>query len=413
MLYAIVGILVIILDQGVKYWVTTNLMVGTVTEPLIPGVLSLVRLHNDGAAFSFLAGGGARIYFIILTAVFTIAVIIALATNFINGRFGRWCLVLVTAGGLSNCLDRVLYGYVVDMFKIDLFDFAVFNVADIFITVFALLFIVYIIFGGEGKDDKEDEFDEDDDEDADREPLNVSFKKKRAAERDAAPAKPARERAADAKAKKYRTDDNEDDDVASPRFGFGKHKKAADDEDVRPAAKQPAKARAAADNSPAARREKSLEGFGRSAAPAQPARPAAKQGAKKTRYEEDYEAYTAAHPETKTAQRKTAPAAKSAPAFDPADPFAEWERANARVESRQNTGSTAKAMGVNTQSAAKPAAPAAREDTAAAAPAAPVQRPAAPQTPARPAAPAAAPKPAPKSSSADEFDLDDILNEFK
>ena len=404
MLYAIVGILVIILDQGVKYWVTTNLMVGTVTEPLIPGVLSLVRLHNDGAAFSFLAGGGARIYFIILTAVFTIAVIIALATNFINGRFGRWCLVLVTAGGLSNCLDRVLYGYVVDMFKIDLFDFAVFNVADIFITVFALLFIVYIIFGGEGKDDKEDEFDEDDDEDADREPLNVSFKKKRAAERDAAPAKPARERAADAKAKKYRTDDNEDDDVASPRFGFGKHKKA-DDEDTKPAAKQPAKARAAADNSPAARREKSLEGFGRSAAPAQPARPAAKQGAKKTRYEEDYEAYTAAHPETKTVQRKTAPAAKSAPAFDPADPFAEWERANARVESRQNTGSTAKAMGVNTQSAARPAAPAA--------PAVPVQRPAAPQTPARPAAPAAAPKPAPKSSSADEFDLDDILNEFK
>ena len=222
MLYAIVGILVIILDQGVKYWVTTNLMVGTVTEPLIPGVLSLVRLHNDGAAFSFLAGGGARIYFIILTAVFTIAVIIALATNFINGRFGRWCLVLVTAGGLSNCLDRVLYGYVVDMFKIDLFDFAVFNVADIFITVFALLFIVYIIFGGEGKDDKEDEFDEDDDEDADREPLNVSFKKKRAAERDAAPAKPARERAADAKAKKYRTDDDEDDDVASPRFGKSK-----------------------------------------------------------------------------------------------------------------------------------------------------------------------------------------------
>ena len=413
MLYAIVGILVIILDQGVKYWVTTNLMVGTVTEPLIPGVLSLVRLHNDGAAFSFLAGGGARIYFIILTAVFTIAVIIALATNFINGRFGRWCLVLVTAGGLSNCLDRVLYGYVVDMFKIDLFDFAVFNVADIFITVFALLFIVYIIFGGEGKDDKEDEFDEDDDEDADREPLNVSFKKKRAAERDAAPAKPARERAADAKAKKYRTDEDEDDDVASPRFGFGKRRKAADDEDVRSAAKQPAKARAAADNSPAARREKSLEGFGRSAAPAQSGRPAAKQGAKKTRYEEDYEAYTAAHPETKTAQRKTAPAAKSAPAFDPADPFAEWERANARVESRQNTGSTAKAMGVNTQSAAKPAAPAAREDTAAAAPAASVQRPAAPQTPARPAAPAAAPKPAPKSSSADEFDLDDILNEFK
>lgn len=419
MLYAIVGILVIILDQGVKYWVTTNLMVGTVTEPLIPGILSLVRLHNDGAAFSFLAGGGARIYFIVLTAVFTVAVIIALATNFINGRFGRWCLVLVTAGGLSNCLDRVLYGYVVDMFKIDLFDFAVFNVADIFITVFALLFIVYIIFGGEGKREQEDEFDEDDDEDADREPLNVSFKKDRTAQRAAAPAKPARERAADAKAKKYRADD-ENDDVASPRFGFGKRRKSADDEDARPAAKQPAKARAAApDTSPAARREKALEGFGRNAPSGtqQSARPAAKQPPKKTRYEEDYEAYTAAHPETKTAPRRSS----AAPAFDPADPFAEWERANARVESRQSSGSTARAMGVSEQPARKSAAPIVRDsgDAPASAPApAPAQRPApaapaAPQTPPRPAAPAAAPKPAPRSTGGNDFDLDDILNEFK
>jgi len=414
MLYAIVGILVIILDQGVKYWVTTNLMVGSVTEPIIPGVLSLVRLHNDGAAFSFLAGGGARIYFIILTAVFTIAVIIALATNFINGRFGRWCLVLVTAGGLSNCLDRVLYGYVVDMFKIDLFDFAVFNVADIFITVFALLFIIYIIFGGEGKDEHEDEFDEDDDEDADREPLNLNFKKNRAEQRTAAPAKPARDRAADAKARKYKADDDddEDDDVASPRFGFGKRRKPADEEVMRSAAKQPAKARTAADTSPAARREKALEGFGRNAhSPSQqhPARPAAKSPAKKTRYEEDYEAYTAAHPEVKSAQRSgAAPAAKSAPAFDPTDPFAEWERANARVENRQNTGSTAKAMGVG-ETSVKNSGAAVRRDAGASAP---MQRPAA-QTPPRPAAPAAAPKPAPSSTGSDDFDLDDILNEFK
>ena len=168
MLYAIVGMLVIILDQGVKYWVTNNIMLNTVTEPLLPGVLSLVRMHNDGAVFSFLAGGGARVYFVILTAVFTIAVILALATNFINGKFGRWCLVLVTAGGLSNCLDRILYGFVVDMFKIDLFDFAVFNVADIFITVFSLLFILYIIFGGENRGRKAeeagDEFDYEPDE---------------------------------------------------------------------------------------------------------------------------------------------------------------------------------------------------------------------------------------------------------
>ena len=161
MLYAIVGMLVIILDQGVKFWVTNHIMVDTVTQPLIPGVISLVRMHNDGAAFSFLAGGGARIYFIILTGIFTVAVILALVTGFISGRFGRWCLVLVTAGGLSNCLDRILYGFVVDMFKVELFDFAIFNVADIFLVCGVIMFIFALLFLEKdalfAKKDKKDE----------------------------------------------------------------------------------------------------------------------------------------------------------------------------------------------------------------------------------------------------------------
>ena len=99
-----------------------------------------------GAAFSFLSGSGARIYFIIATGVFTVLVIIALATNFISGKVSRWSLVLVTAGGLANCIDRVIYGYVQDMFKVELFNFAIFNVADVFITVFAIVFVLAMIF---------------------------------------------------------------------------------------------------------------------------------------------------------------------------------------------------------------------------------------------------------------------------
>ena len=134
MLYSIVGILVIIFDQLVKYWVDEHINYLNPSVDLIPNVLSLVRVQNDGAAFSFLQGGGARIWFIALTAVFALLVVLALATNFISGRFGRWCLVFITAGGLSNMIDRVRFGYVIDMFKLELFDFAVFNVADIFIT---------------------------------------------------------------------------------------------------------------------------------------------------------------------------------------------------------------------------------------------------------------------------------------
>lgn len=414
MLYAIIGILVIILDQGVKYWVTANLMVGSVTQPLIPGIISLVRLHNDGAAFSFLAGGGARIYFIILTAVFTVAVIVALATNFINGSFGRWCLVLVTAGGLSNCLDRVLYGYVVDMFKLDILpEFAVFNVADIFITVFALLFIVYIIFGNEDKKVDEDEFDELDDEGADRERFSfggLKKAKKNDLADDAAPARPARERAAEAKAKKYRTDDDEDDAV-SPRFGFAKRKSEDAAAPVRKSAAPAAAGRTVgmqgrtADNSPAARRERSLEGFGpKQSAASQVQQRNAKP--KKTLYEEDYEQYKAAHPEL-DAKPARKPAAKSAaPSYSAADPFAEWEKANARVEAGRATSSTARAMGI--EQPKRPAAPKADVSVSAPRAAAPA---AAPAPAAKPAAPKAAP--AKPVETADDFSLDDILNEFK
>ena len=73
MLYSIVGLLVIILDQAVKYWVQ-NTLFGTDIVKFIPGVISLVNVHNDGAAFSFLSGSGARIYFIIATGVFTVLV---------------------------------------------------------------------------------------------------------------------------------------------------------------------------------------------------------------------------------------------------------------------------------------------------------------------------------------------------
>ena len=184
MFYAIVGALVVIIDQAVKYWVAKTIEYNLIVKPLIPGVISLVNVHNDGAAFSLFASSDARIYFIILTIVFTLAVILALATNFISGRVARWSIVLVTAGGLSNCIDRVITGYVQDMFKVELFNFAVFNVADIFISVFAILFAIAMIFEKDVPDDDEDRIlFENDSEDDDR--PSRRRKEERAAKREA------------------------------------------------------------------------------------------------------------------------------------------------------------------------------------------------------------------------------------
>ena len=351
MLYSIVGLLVIILDQAVKYWVQ-NTLFGSDIVKFIPGVISLVNVHNDGAAFSFLSGSGARIYFIIATGVFTVLVIIALATNFISGKLSRWSIVLVTAGGLANCIDRVIYGYVQDMFKVELFNFAIFNVADVFITVFAIVFVLAMIFEKPEDDDLDDEeFEDDDDE---------------------------------------------------------------EDESPRPSLR---------DKLSAMKKEKN-------------AAPSAAKKSRQAKYEEEYERYKAQR-ESRPRPAAQAPVQR-APQADQSDPFAEWEKANAKAETQRSSSYAARAMGADApkytppvrqsapqrrpaaeaQTAARPAAQPAQGYTRPAAQPAQTAQPArqtAPQQPVRQSAPAQ-PKPAqpaaPAKSSTD-FDLDDILNEFK
>lgn len=356
MLYSIVALLVVILDQAVKYWVTNTLM-GYDIVKFIPGVISLVNVPNDGAAFSLLSGGGARIYFIIVTVVFCIAVILALATNFISGRVARWSLVMVAAGGFANCIDRVIYGYVVDMFKVELFNFAIFNVADIFITVFAIVFALAIIFEKPQKDeddedeyDEEEEDDEDEDEDRKRRPLFARFR------RDA-------------------EDDEDEEEEARPRRG----KKAKYEEEYQ--------------------EYKASQRPSRPAAPARTREPAAP-----TRTREPA-ALVRPAPQAQAPKARPAAPANS-------DPFAAWEQANARVDAQRSGSYAARAMDVPAQPQARPAAP----QQPAYRP--PVQRPAqqaAAQTPApvEPAAQPSAPQPKPAAPASTEFDLDDILNEFK
>lgn len=156
MLYAIVAVIILIIDQAVKFWVSSGLDVGE-TASFIPGFVQLTNVHNTGAAFSLLSGAGARWFFVILTIVVAIGAVVLLSKNIIKGKLGRWMLVMVIAGGLGNCIDRLFNGYVVDMFqfqfKIFGQDFAIFNVADIFITVCGIIFCLYLIFHKEPEEE--------------------------------------------------------------------------------------------------------------------------------------------------------------------------------------------------------------------------------------------------------------------
>ena len=403
MLYSIVGILVIIFDQLVKYWVDEHINYLNPSVDLIPNVLSLVRVQNDGAAFSFLQGGGARIWFIALTAVFALLVVLALATNFISGRFGRWCLVFITAGGLSNMIDRVRFGYVIDMFKLELFDFAVFNVADIFITVFCIAFILYILFGGEKEREPDaDEFDEDDYEE--ERPSRRSRSSRRSVDAyDEEEEVPSRRSRRSRKAAPVQEEEEEEFSAPHSR----RSRKTVDEEAV-PARKERKTRRSARDDD-----EMFEEMFGTKIAPspaashknAAPApaekpsvrRPAASQPSRKPAVPAE------PVPQSAPARRQAAPAVTTSSS----DPFAEWEKANARVNASRRTSFEEDfpepSFEASSQDASDYVAPPARKPATPE----PVKTAPAPKAEPAPAEPAAA------VSFEEDFDLDSILNEFK
>lgn len=145
MIYVIAALLVLIADQGLKYFVTLNIPVGEGIIPMIPKLLDLVHYRNTGAAFSMMSGGSARWAFVLLAACFTLGVTYALMKGRVKNKYIRWSLVMVAAGAIGNAIDRALYGYVVDMFKTPFKMFGIFNIADIFIVLGGIALCVFII----------------------------------------------------------------------------------------------------------------------------------------------------------------------------------------------------------------------------------------------------------------------------
>lgn len=145
MIYTIAIVLLVVLDQLVKYGVKTAIPLGGRVD-FIPHVLGLTHLRNTGAAFSMLDGGGARWFFVILTVTVVAVMLWLLYRRKITHPLGCWMLTLIVAGALGNLIDRVLYGNVVDMFETLFMHFPIFNVADIFVVVGGIGFCVYYGF---------------------------------------------------------------------------------------------------------------------------------------------------------------------------------------------------------------------------------------------------------------------------
>ena len=138
----IVIVALIALDQWVKFEIVKNIQLGEV-KPFIPKILSLTYLRNTGAAFSILENQ--QWLFAVITLVVIGAAIWYLSKHIKGSVWLLSSLSLIIAGGIGNFIDRMRQGFVVDMFQLDFINFAIFNVADSYLTIGVMVLVVMML----------------------------------------------------------------------------------------------------------------------------------------------------------------------------------------------------------------------------------------------------------------------------
>ena len=114
------------------------------TVAVWPGVFHLTNIHNTGMAFSMLEG--ARWFFLVVTLAAFVLLAVVIWKKWITHPLGLWALAAIAGGAVGNLIDRIRFGYVVDMIEVEFMRFAVFNVADCFVVCGAILLVVYALF---------------------------------------------------------------------------------------------------------------------------------------------------------------------------------------------------------------------------------------------------------------------------
>ena len=144
LLMALSAAAIVVADQFTKFFTVQNIALYE-DVAAIPGLFHFTYVQNTGAAFSSLQG-----------MHWLFALVLAVFAGFIIWEFpkkrmpftmlDRWLLVCIFAGGVGNMIDRLRFGYVIDMIEVEFMQFAVFNVADCFITCGCIALIIHLLF---------------------------------------------------------------------------------------------------------------------------------------------------------------------------------------------------------------------------------------------------------------------------
>ena len=129
-------VFIILLDQFTKYILSINYEY-FLNKNLI--IFSLRYIHNYGAAFNIFDGN--RIFLSSVSILSSIILIYFIFFKESLNSLNRYGLSFILAGSLGNGIDRVIRGYVIDFIDLKMFDFPIFNIADISINIGCIILL--------------------------------------------------------------------------------------------------------------------------------------------------------------------------------------------------------------------------------------------------------------------------------
>ena len=140
-IYPIIVALIIAADQFTKVMVRSNISLGE-RIPVIGNWMNFTYIRNEGTAFSMFSGN--VLVTVVLTSILLVVCAVFIVQEIKAGeKFMAICLTCILGGGLSNMFDRLYFGYVTDMISCG--SFAIFNVADMFVTCGCIIAIIYVL----------------------------------------------------------------------------------------------------------------------------------------------------------------------------------------------------------------------------------------------------------------------------
>lgn len=143
--YIVLFVVLLIADQGSKYWARTVLYQQSSIQ-VIPHVLRFSYVENRGAAFGMLQGQ--KFFFVIMTFLLIGLFFVYLKKVHAN-KWMKWTATVIIAGAIGNLIDRMLLGYVVDFIDFHIIWRYVFNVADIYVVGGTLLTALQVLLQDE------------------------------------------------------------------------------------------------------------------------------------------------------------------------------------------------------------------------------------------------------------------------